>query len=242
MIASDSPFKNLPRNLDRKQAFFLDGLRHAVEICDLAYQRLTSGIAQLALTHGKVPQPDSYAVYFLDAWAFVDAVDRFRCLWAAQPNAASVPSPHTPKALQTQLSAIRRVRNIADHIAQRADQSISINAAALGILAWVTHVSDSPLVAKTCLIRPGHANGTFNGHFSIPQGTHHFVNGCTNVRLHAGNDFSDLTEAYKIIEDTVAYAEKVLRIEFSKAEYAPAAGSDMFAIADLDFDAHGDAA
>jgi hypothetical protein len=143
--------------------------------------------------------------------------------------------------LQTQLRAIRTIRNIADHVAQRADQSVSLNAAALGILAWVTLVSEAPSVAKTCIIRPGHTNGTFNGHFSIPQGTHHFINGCTNVRLHAGRDFADLTEAHKTIADTVAFAERTLRLEFSKAEYAPAAGSDLFAIADLNFDAIGDA-
>jgi len=134
MISPDSPFKNIPQNLDRKQAFFLDGIRHAAEICDLSYKRLTAGLHDLGLKPQGATTETTYAPYFLDAWAFVDAADRLRCLWESQPNASSIPEPFAPAILRSELGSIRKVRNLADHIAQRADQVVSLNAAALGLL------------------------------------------------------------------------------------------------------------
>ena len=238
MISSDSPFKNIPQNLDRKQAFFLDGIRYAAEICSLSYGRLTEGLRDLAhKPENSTPEP-SYAPYFLDAWAFVDAADRLRCFWAAQPNAASIPELFSPQTLINELSQIRRMRNIADHIAQRADQVISVNAAALGILAWVTVTSQSPLSAKTCIIRPGYASGSFNAHFAIPSGTHSLVNGCTEVRIHSGNDFADLTKTHSTLTKLIEYAEAHNKLEFSKKIYAPPSPADFLATAELNFEKH----
>ena len=241
MISQESPFKNIPQNLDRKQAFFIDGIRHAAEICDLSYGRLTAGLRDIALKPEGSPPESSYAPYFLDAWAFVDAADRLRCLWASQPNADSLSGDFSPVVLRQELGPIRKIRNIADHIAQRADHVVSLNAAALGILAWVTLTSDTPLAAKTCIIRPGYATGSFSAHFAIPQGTHDLINSCTEVRVHAGDEMADLTKTHKKISQVVTFLESHLKLEFSKPIYAPPSAADLLATAELDFQGHGGA-
>jgi hypothetical protein len=236
MISQESPFKNIPRNLDRKQAFFIDGIRHAAEICDLSYKRLTAGLWDIALKPDGSPLEPSYATFFLDAWAFVDAADRLRCLWASQPNADNLSCEFSPEILRQELGPIRKVRNIADHIAQRADHVVSLNGAALGILAWVAIISETPLAAKTCIIRPGYASGSFSAHFAIPQGTHSLINSCTEVRVHAGDETADLTKAYRKIAQVIAFAESYLKMEFSKPIYAPPSVADLLATADLNFE------
>lgn len=241
MISQESPFKNIPQNLDRKQAFFIDGIRHAAEICDLSYKRLTAGLRDIALKPQGSPPESSYAPFFLDAWAFVDAADRLRCLWASQPNADSLSGDFSPEVLRQELGPIRKVRNIADHIAQRADHVVSLNAAALGILAWVTLTSETLIAAKTCIIRPGYANGSFSAHFAIPQGMHNLINSCTEVRVHAGDETADLTKTYSKIVQVIAFAEAHLKMEFSKPIYSPPSAADLLATADLDFKSTGSA-
>lgn len=72
MIKPDSPLKRLPVALGADQAFFVDGMRHAAEICEVSYKRLTANLAQLSKASEEEKLPTSYAEYFLDAWAFVE--------------------------------------------------------------------------------------------------------------------------------------------------------------------------
>ena len=155
MFFPKSPFLNFPSNLDRRQAFYLDGIRHAAEIIELSFSRLSDNLTALVRDVSESKRPNSYAIYYLDAWAFVDAVDRLIALWKLQPNADLIPYLWSPIKLTDELKVIREIRNVSDHIAQRADQIISSNTAALGELSWVTVLSESPLEIKSCLIRPG---------------------------------------------------------------------------------------
>ena len=38
MLSDDSPLRRVPAVLEQKQALFIDGIRHAVEIMELAYR------------------------------------------------------------------------------------------------------------------------------------------------------------------------------------------------------------
>lgn len=156
MLADDSVLRRIPANLDPKQALFIDGIRHAVEILDLAYHRLRE-----ALTHLALNPPDSEALraasptVFLDAWAVVDAIDRFRMLYTQMPGVNfGPPSPGIP-TLKEVTAPFRNLRNVADHLAQRADFVLSRGGAALGVLTWMTGHSLDPVGAWFCTLRPG---------------------------------------------------------------------------------------
>lgn len=78
ILGRDSILKKIPANVSAKQAVFLDGIRHAAEIMDIAYGRLQETLTQLALHPPTATElPDISAHVFLDAWSFIDAVDRF---------------------------------------------------------------------------------------------------------------------------------------------------------------------
>lgn len=149
MFNADSPFLNIPDNLDRKQAFYIDAIRHAFEIIDYSFLRLTINLNELTIKHeSESLRPNNYALYYLDAWAFVDALDRLLALWKLQPNAETIPDPWNPDSLKANMLNIRNIRNVSDHLAQKADQIISSNSTALGELSWITVIKiDPPITA-----------------------------------------------------------------------------------------------
>lgn len=157
LLGRDSVLRQIPVNVDPKQALFLDGIRHAVEIMDVAYGRLRDGLTHLALhppASNELPNLSAHA--FLDAWSFVDAIDRFRMMYTQMPGiklgAAKVGIP----PLQEVMQEFRHLRNVADHLAQRADFVLSRNGAALGELNWLTGVQLQPeVIAWYCTLRPG---------------------------------------------------------------------------------------
>ena len=129
---------------------------------DVAYGRLRDALTDLALNPpAPYKLPEISAHVFLDAWGFVDAVDRFRMLYTKMPGmklgASKVGLPPLLEATQE----FRNLRNVADHLAQRADLVISKNGAALGELSWLTGAQLEPeVIAWHCTIRPGTLRAT----------------------------------------------------------------------------------
>lgn len=235
MFKPDSPILNFPANLDRRQAFFLDGMRHAFEIAHLSFDRLTTNLADLAKSDSEGNRPKGYTTYYLDAWAFVDAVDRLLALWTLQPNADAIPDEWSPSNLRDELRSIRDIRNVSDHLAQRADQIISSGTAALGELSWVDVTSIEPPIMKSYLIRPGFLPRTIRGQLNIPKKSITVHNGSANVLLKAHTYTADLTSVFVRIIDLAHYVEFSITAAFSSAEASQPIGGDLFWSCDLVF-------
>ncbi|RUQ31194.1 MAG: hypothetical protein EKK68_08605 [Candidatus Competibacteraceae bacterium] len=235
MFEPNSPFLNLPANLDRKQAFYLDGIRHAFEIIDYAFTRLSSGLNEIGKNHLETNRPTSYVSYYLDAWAFVDALDRLVALWKLQPAANTIPDPWKPDKLKERMRHIRDIRNVSDHLAQRADQIISKNSTALGELSWITVISLEPPEMKSCFIRPGFLPSSVKFQMNIPKQNLFITNGAGNILLKAHTYTANLSEAYQQLIDLAQYAEASLKSAFKMQGGSKPIGGDLFAICDLDF-------
>lgn len=233
MLSQDSPLLNLPASLDKKQAVFLDGIRHAVQIADFSYQRLCHELTRLSAANAPGAAGSSYTHVFLDAWGFVDAVDRFRCLWEMQPTSGSIPAPYSPNVVRKQLQDVRDVRNVSAHIAQKIDQIVSLNSSVLGSLRWVTVSSQSPLKIKTHFVRPGIMRGNVNGQFAMPDSKVRFLNGTGGVALAAGKHDANLSKAHEFLSSVVKFIEG--NLEFPGAnENTDKLPTDMFGSAELD--------
>ena len=156
MVSSTSILRRLPPQLDRKQSLFFDGIRHAVEIAQFAYRRLEGTLTDLAMHQpaGEL-QPDLATSAFLDAWAFVDAVDRFRCLLKLMPRRQVLPPPPGDPMYRRLKEPIRDLRNVADHLAQRVDYVIASGGAALGVLTWCTFTDAEGTSGLSCALVPG---------------------------------------------------------------------------------------
>lgn len=237
MIPANSPFRQIPQNLDLKDAFFIDGMRHAAEICDFALKRLTANLLQTALFCHEERQINAFPAIFLDAWAFVDSVERYRCLHLMRSRLQAQRRDHagTQKNINSDLIDLSNIRNIAAHIAERSDHVISRKDAALGALSWISLTSKSPMKAITCIIRPGYIGGDIRSQFSTCSGNQVFINDCTNVRLHAGGNDADLYKSYFVIEKSVKAIESELAALSSKQGRESSYPTDLFASAELDF-------
>lgn len=156
MLAEQSILRRLPRELNPKQALFLDGIRHSVEIADLAYRRLRETLTHIGIVESQeLDLPASSTHAFLDAWAMVDAIDRFRMLWQTLPNATPAELPPGAEPLSVVAQPFRDLRNVADHLSQRADLVVAKGGAALGTLTWFTGFKLTPLTGWMCTLRPG---------------------------------------------------------------------------------------
>lgn len=157
LLGRDSVLRQIPVNINPKQALFLDGIRHAVEIMDVAYGRLRDALTHLALHPPASNElPNCSAHVFLDAWSFVDAVDRFRMMYTQMPRMKLEAGRAGIPPLQEVIQEFRDLRNVADHLAQRADFVLSRNGAALGELTWLTGAQLQPeVIAWHCTLRPG---------------------------------------------------------------------------------------
>lgn len=234
MLSINSPFLNIPVALDRKQAVFLDGMRHAAQIVELSYTRLCQALTDLAVDQTITVGSAKFTHVFLDAWAFIDASDRFRCLWEMQPNASTIPDEFSPDALRTQLKDIREVRNVSAHVAQKIDQIMSLNSSVLGAISWVSIVSHAPLKVKTYFIRPGIMHGSVKGQFAIPSGEVSFNHGSGCISVTAGKHEAKLSVAYKTIRSTIKFAEESLKLAFQDSSLQQRLPADMFGSAELD--------
>lgn len=160
MIKPKSPLQRLPKGLDAKQALFLNGVRHAAEFATFAYERLLMTLTSVAchdLDPAKAQQ--HYTAAFIDAWTIIDAFDRFQSLMQRFPNATE-PAEAIPAASELEQTA-RGLRNVADHLAQRADYVVARQGTALGILTWFTLTNPEIPEGVSCIILPG----------SVPSGS-----------------------------------------------------------------------
>ncbi len=234
MFAENSPFLNIPAALDRKQAVFLDGIRHATQIVDLSYKRLCQTLTALTVDRSNSIKSPNFTHAFLDAWAFVDSADRFRSLWEMQPGIQTITESYSPAIVRAQLQSIREVRNVSAHIAQQIEQIVSLNRSVLGSISWIALLSEDPLEIRTFSIRPGVMFGNVDFQFTIPKGALSIGSGVGYISLAAGKHEANLSEAYKVVLSVVRFAEATLRAHFNKPRFQNRLPTDMFASGELE--------
>lgn len=234
MISPTSPFLRIPLAIDRKQALFLDGIRHAAQIVGFSYQRLCQSLTALSSGSANVAGGDGHAHIFLDAWAFIDAADRFRSLWVLQPTASTLPAQYSSAVVNNKLQDVRDVRNVSAHIAQKIDQILALNSSVLGAVNWQTVVNENPLEIKTHFIRPGIMVGSTKGQFSMQNGTLEFFHGSGGISIFAGIHHAGLSTAYQVIREIIQFSEVQLAHAFQAASAQGVFITDLFGTATLD--------
>lgn len=201
MLHPQSPLLNLPKNIHPRQVVVLDGIRHAVEMASFAYHRLCKRLSSLAL---REDGSENYMDAFIDAWAIVDNIDRFRQILSQDKNFVMKPQPGAP-SINELFQPIRNVRNVADHLAQRVDYVVANKGTALGSIGWFTCLDGK--TAQLCVLGPGSANdgrafpATKPKSFSPPTDA---------VILRAGEYTCDLSEAYRTMLYLLSGFEQLL--------------------------------
>lgn len=236
MIKENSPLLNLPVNMNPKQAVFIDGIRHAAQIIEMAYNRICSSLTELSFKNSYGKNSTNFTHVFLDVWAFIDTTDRFRSLWVLQPNSHTPPKEFSKKEIEFKLKNIRDVRNVSAHIAQKADQIVALNSSVLGSISWFTVASESPLTVKTHFIRPGIMRGKITESLAKSNGEVSFINGSGGISIVAGKHSANLTDAYNLVCSIIQFAEETLSQAIPKPSIENTIPRDMFGSADINMD------
>jgi hypothetical protein len=216
LLGRNSVLRRIPVNLEPKQALFLDGIRHAAEILDVTFSRLRENLTQLALSP---PEPDGipeiFTHVFLDAWGFVDAIDRFRMMYTKMPGLTfEKPQNGIPPLLEV-TQEFRDLRNVADHLAQRADFVLSRNGSAMGELSWLTGAQLLPEVtAWHCTLRPGTLQATPSQQTGPILSTLDWPT--DSIRLSAGGYEGNLSAVRKHIAIRIRHLEAALEQSFQQ--------------------------
>lgn len=155
MLKENSILKRLPAALNPKQVLFLDRVRHASELMNFAYARLEKSLAALAADAAAPQKEGTFTTPFIDAWAVVDVIDRLRGLLTLMPGLNYLPLEEGKTSFSDKIQFIRDLRNVSDHLAQRADYVLSRNGTALGTLSWCAPVEGKPGTVKSLAILPG---------------------------------------------------------------------------------------
>jgi len=217
--------------LDATQALFLDGIRHASELGEMAYDRLMASLEAIARRHHEGNRVEDVTEPFLYAWAFVDAVDRLRQLVKMAPGFTTVPRSDGEPGFLALTEDIRSVRNVSDHLGQRADYVVASNGAALGVLQWVTPLSRDSVLS--CSIRPGRLNSATLPLVTPPDRELEIAD-C--IAMRAGQHLADLSRARTEAERVTRNIEEafISWIGNTKMHLTPAPG-DIVVVAELRF-------
>lgn len=231
MINKDSVFRRLPPGLERRQVLFIDGIRYCAEMAGMAYGRLAATLTKMALDAQTLPEARGaegrmrlIPLAFLDAWATVDAIYRFRGLVKLYPHQRQghVDLP----GYREMMESVAGVRNVADHLAQKMTHVEAHAGAALGVLSWLTFSSADRFYI--CMVYPGTPARTSVGVDVPPGGT--ALEGPTDfIQLSAGEHKVNLSSALKLFRQRIAQIEGDLATQLRDAGVDHLSeGSDLF--------------
>ena len=231
MLRDDSPLTRLPASLNRRQVIYLDGIRHSAEIVSVAHARLRAALTAVARAHGQATPrpPTTFPSIFLDAWAIVDAVDRLRSLLLCMPGAIQDPPQDGERGFISATQSIRKLRNVADHLAQRVDYVIARDGTALGKLRWITLSAGPVDEVLSCTLVPG---TMAPGHSPLVNPVGRKMRAETDmITLQAGEYEACLCDAVAECERVIRMIEDSLEVEIAaRGLLGSQAGADMMAV------------
>lgn len=237
MISTDSALRRLPRGLDAHQRVYFDTIRHAAEMAHVAYGRMVATLTEMVVTRhrGDEVQPIRFSEAFLDAWSFVDCIDRLRLtLRIATSDGRAKRSPATERFLEFS-EEVRLLRNVGDHVAQRVAQIVAESMPSLGVLRWLTVTDAAQGIVESCVARPGTSIDATTD-IIMPVGLTMQVP-TSHVRLASGAHEADLSAVYAAMRDEVSHLESALEATFTRLEVLDDhAGSDFLMMATLQLD------
>ncbi len=191
-----------------------------MEVVEVAYNRVASNLTEIA---NSPPVADDLRLIipyiFIDVWAIIDALDKFRILYQKFPNMEySVNSEMVP--LAELLKSFRNIRNVQDHLYANAQNIAATGEGAFGTLEWMTVFVDPIPSCWKCIIRPGTLDRELD--FRTESMTIILNDVTTNITLkiagHVGNIsmlISQLRLRIKNLEDSLGKAIKSNGLENS---------------------------
>jgi len=156
IIGPDSILRKIPVALDRKQAYFFEGIRISAEMIDLAHVRLQQTLLEItkAMKASASPRQELYTSAMLDAWSIIDSVHRLQDLAHYFP--AIKHREHNP-GFHNLLSHsdVNKLRNTVQHLpGSIREMEVAPQWSVWGVLNWCVPYPDD--VVHSCSYMCGH--------------------------------------------------------------------------------------
>ncbi len=157
IIGSDSPFRQIPVELNQSQATFFDGIRYSVDMAEVAYERLRHSLYSFAIeTRGSESSPESkqLAAIFLDAWSIVDSAYRLREILDQMPG---LPKGKSPKyqLFRRKTKEVEEFRHTIQHLNHELRTMAENGCPVWGALDWITVTDQKGGVFRSSMIVSG---------------------------------------------------------------------------------------
>ncbi len=233
LVASDSPLRSLPANLNPHQAMYFDGIRYSLDMAGIAYVRLRQGLFDI---DAFIPErkSDIYPMLFLDAWSMVDSLNRLRVLLG---NFRGMKNTPEKRVFLDGLTPFLALRNNIQHL-DGTIKEVKAGEPAWGHLSWF-HVD--ALSAEGGIVK-GRSRLLVSG--QLKDFSHNLVNplgkpietGVDLVTLTAFGDAVSLSRAFYQIRDFAKIFDKTVKTGFEDSDQlSGATGSDLFITAEMAF-------
>lgn len=152
LISKDSPLRQIPYALNRKEALFLDGIRFTIEMIDVAYVRLLY-ILEKITTDYSFRENHPMAEVFMESWSIIDSVYRLRCLINQIPGIKHKEFIHR-KIFLEKTKDVEGFRHTIQHLNNDIAKLADLNESAWGNLSWFTIIDFYTSKEKTNNVMP----------------------------------------------------------------------------------------
>jgi hypothetical protein len=162
ILGKESPLRNLPAILQRRQLLFFEATRFTIDTIDLAYLRLAETLPRLTrnIQDGDSQGLPSSVSAMLDAWAIVDSLHRLRGLIEGLPGLkAKMRRPEVRSFLENTAN-VSGLRNTIQHLNTGISGVVDDkNWSVFGSLSWLIVEPETNRILS-CVYLPGTPTGS----------------------------------------------------------------------------------
>lgn len=144
----------LPKNLEKKEILYLDGVRYACEMINLSYDRLCDSLIKLIDEDDPNTHRHLMTASVHDAWSIIDSADRLRALIESSDVLSFLKIP--PSDFFKDAEAIRKLRNVIQHIDRLIPNHANADWPVWGGLRWFRWDQFPTLGVSALMLAGGH--------------------------------------------------------------------------------------
>lgn len=152
MLSPDSPFRRLPRNLERRQVMFTDALRLSAEMAAFSYDNLENLLKAIVAGDRKGQIEGAAIQALVCAYGVIDAANRFRELLRSFPG---LKQNSVFQVFIRGTASIETLRDVIQHLNSELRDIGEKQSAALGTLTWIGPSDDENSPPTSWILQPG---------------------------------------------------------------------------------------
>ena len=165
MIKRDSFFLNIPKNIDKRQIFLLEGIRFCFESIFLNYLTLQNELEYISTNPLR---EQSHALIFKEAWQQIDTTHRLTNLISSLALYNEDNKNKKDSDFEF-LKEVKPFRNTFQHLDERIDEfMLDLNAPLWGSISWLMVKDDNHI--NSFILSIGHPREDFESQIINPAG------------------------------------------------------------------------